>query len=79
MTTNRVSGFDEAILSRIHLALRYDVLDKKTKKKLWAQFLNRSPTAQGLHQISPKELEGLVSNKLNGRQVRCHFLQESRY
>ncbi|KAG0645018.1 26S proteasome regulatory subunit [Hyphodiscus hymeniophilus] len=70
LTTNRVAQFDEAILSRVHLTLRYDVLDRETKTKIWTQFLNRSPTAQGLHTVSSKQLEGLVSHRLNGRQIK---------
>ena len=69
LTTNRISQFDEAILSRIHLTLRYNSLDKNTKKQIWNHFLDRACTAQGSAKISAKELEGLVGNKLNGRQV----------
>jgi hypothetical protein len=32
LTTNRVSQFDEAILTRIHLMLRYDKLDQASQK-----------------------------------------------
>ena len=70
LTTNRVPQFDEAILSRIHLTLRYGDLDKTTKNQIWKQTLDRTRTVQGVAKISPKELEGLISNRLNGRQVR---------
>jgi SpoVK/Ycf46/Vps4 family AAA+-type ATPase len=33
-TTNRVSEFDEAILTRIHLMLRFDELDSKARKNI---------------------------------------------
>ena len=32
LTTNRVSDFDEAILSRIHLMLKYDALGLNARK-----------------------------------------------
>jgi hypothetical protein len=69
LTTNRLAQFDEAILSRIHLTLKYDVLNKTIKEKIWTQLINRSPTAQGPAKIAPKELDDLVRNQLNGRQV----------
>ncbi|KAF2258837.1 P-loop containing nucleoside triphosphate hydrolase protein [Lojkania enalia] len=34
LTTNRVSEFDEAILSRIHLMLKYNELSKNTRKQI---------------------------------------------
>src|SRR5256885_2613862 len=38
LTTNRASEFDEAILSRIHLMLRYDSPDADARKKIWENF-----------------------------------------
>lgn len=32
LTTNRVNDFDEAMQSRIHLAIRYPLLSKETRK-----------------------------------------------
>jgi SpoVK/Ycf46/Vps4 family AAA+-type ATPase len=40
LTTNRVSEFDEAILTRIHLMLRYDNLDQAARTTIWGDFLN---------------------------------------
>ena len=34
LTTNRVSEFDEAILTQIHLMLRFDELDSKARKNI---------------------------------------------
>jgi SpoVK/Ycf46/Vps4 family AAA+-type ATPase len=70
LTTNRVPQFDEAILSRIHLTLRYDDLDKKTRERIWTQFLVRTRTAQGATTISLAVLKRLVAYEFNGRQVR---------
>jgi SpoVK/Ycf46/Vps4 family AAA+-type ATPase len=73
LTTNRVSQFDEAILSRIHITLRYDDLDKDTKEQIWRQFLDRANTRQGPAHVSPSELKDLAAGKYNGRQVRTHI------
>jgi SpoVK/Ycf46/Vps4 family AAA+-type ATPase len=70
LTTNRVSQFDEAILSRTHLMLRYDDLTKEARKQVWGNFLSRAITSFGKAQITDKELDQLASNKFNGRQVR---------
>jgi SpoVK/Ycf46/Vps4 family AAA+-type ATPase len=74
LTTNRVSQFDEAILSRIHLMLRYDDLSKEAGRKIWQLFLQRAIIRQGPAEVKPDELKRLVNSKLNGRQVRfIHF------
>jgi len=69
LTTNRVSQFDEAILSRIHLMLRYDNLSKDAGKKIWERFIEQARTPQGPAKVKPDELKRLVNSKLNGRQV----------
>jgi SpoVK/Ycf46/Vps4 family AAA+-type ATPase len=77
LTTNRVTEFDEAILSRMHLVLRYDDLSKDAGKKIWEQFIKMANTSKGPARISVEELNLLVNSKLNGRQVRSPtvFLQ----
>ena len=73
LTTNRVFEFDEAILTWIHLMLRFDELDSKARKNIQETFLNRARTSKGLAKITPSELERLVEVKLNGRQVRTSY------
>ena len=69
LTTNRVTEFDVAILSRIHLLVRYDDLTKAAGQRIWELFLDR-PCAYGEPtKITPEELNRLVNSKLNGRQV----------
>jgi len=70
LTTNRVAQFDKAILSRIHVMLRYGDLSKAAGKKIWELFFKTSNTSQGPPRISDEELKRLVNSKLNGRQVR---------
>ena len=72
LTTNRVTAIDHAIQSRIHLAIRYDDLDKEQKKRIFKFFL------QQLHPDSIKEIKAIYNYideygceyKLNGRQIR---------
>ncbi|KAF8847944.1 hypothetical protein BDZ45DRAFT_606652, partial [Acephala macrosclerotiorum] len=70
LMTNRVSQFDEAILSRIHLMLRYDDLRKDARMQVWEDFLSRAITSSGEADVTDKELDQLASNKFNGRQVK---------
>lgn len=39
LITNRVAEFDIAILSRIHIMLRYGDLTKDAGRKVWKQFI----------------------------------------
>jgi hypothetical protein len=73
LTTNRVAEFDEAILTRVHLMLRFDELDSKSRRSIWNTFLNRANTSKGPADIKPSELERLIEVKLNGRQVRTLY------
>ncbi|KAH8719447.1 P-loop containing nucleoside triphosphate hydrolase protein [Phaeosphaeriaceae sp. PMI808] len=62
LTTNRVTEFDEAILSRIHLMLRYEELSSDARKHIWGHFLSRSHTANGAPNIRDEEFERLIKN-----------------
>lgn len=69
LTTNRVSNFDEAILNRIHLMLKYDELSIGARSKIWGQFLQRARTSHGSAVTAHKDMERLTTTKFNGRQV----------
>ena len=69
LTTNRVSDFDEAILSRIHLMLKYDELGADVRSQIWKHMLRRAHTSQGGPVIAREEMKRLAGTKLNGRQV----------
>lgn len=69
LTTNRVTTFDLAFQSRIHLALKYPPLDTNQRTELWRMFLRR--TAQYDPGKWPDELvRQYASVNLNGRQVK---------
>ncbi|KAH7146804.1 hypothetical protein B0J13DRAFT_584284 [Dactylonectria estremocensis] len=69
LITNRVMQFDEAILSRVHLAMKYGDLDCGCRKLIWKNFLDRVDNPYGKVDISDKELNELIRIELNGRQV----------
>ncbi|KAF7594872.1 hypothetical protein BBP40_007906 [Aspergillus hancockii] len=70
LTTNRLMEFDEAILSRIHLKIKYTDLTKDARLGILTSFLADARTAQGPPEVKSSELECLASMKLNGRDVK---------
>ena len=72
LTTNRVTVFDEAVQSRIHLGIKYDQLSKKAKAEIWTAFIqqaNKVSTTGAGAKLSPKQLDDLSRKDFNGRQV----------
>jgi SpoVK/Ycf46/Vps4 family AAA+-type ATPase len=69
LTTNRVSDFDEAMQSRIHLTLKYGALGVDTRKGIWKSFLETATTIKGEAIYTPEELHELARKCLNGREV----------
>ena len=67
LTTNRVKAFDEAFLSRIHVALHFDELPVESRRQVWTAFIAKID-ATGT--ISPEEIEELAKKKINGRQIK---------
>lgn len=67
LTTNKVEDFDDAVLNRIHLKLKYDDLDRNARKSVFVNLL-KGPD-QRLSNISDEELDRLAGVKLNGREV----------
>lgn len=58
LTANRVSTFDAAFQSRIHISLEYPDLDKKSRKAIWDNFLKQHNVAQAA--IRDKPVAALV-------------------
>jgi hypothetical protein len=75
LTTNQVKDFDNAIRSRIHLALRYSPLGIDTRKGIWDTFLQNAITAKGKADYSNEVLNDLARHDLNGRQVGTCFIE----
>ena len=75
LTTNRVSTFDQAFQSRIHVTLGVPTLDQKRRVQVWDIFLDDLATKSAIDADKHKQLKGLVREKwskerLNGRQIR---------
>lgn len=68
LTTNRISTFDEAFLSRIHVALHYTELSTTTKIQIWYSFLKKAGVAEG--RISDELVKKLAERNMNGRQIK---------
>ncbi|GJE93103.1 ATPase family AAA domain-containing protein [Phanerochaete sordida] len=65
LTTNRVRTFDEAFLSRIHIALHFRELSHDAKAQIWAAFLRKVGIA-----LTQDELAKLAERDINGRQIK---------
>ncbi|GAW14685.1 hypothetical protein ANO14919_040880 [Xylariales sp. No.14919] len=67
LTTNRLSAFDPAFQSRIHLTLHYKNLDHTARRKIWQVLLSR---AQKDGEFSERDLVALSKEAINGRQIK---------
>ncbi len=71
LTTNRVKTFDEAFLSRIHVALHFQELSKSAKMQVWRAFLQKVGVQVGQNNgLSESHLEMLADRNINGRQIK---------
>lgn len=73
LTTNRVQSFDEAMISRIHLALKYEPLRRDAREAVWRYFLEQAETKKGRPAFHRSVIDDLAEKKLNGREVRGSF------
>lgn len=69
LTTNRITDFDEAVMSRIHVTLKYGKLGVDTRKGIWNGLLGMASTVKGEAILTPKQLDELAQKHLNGREV----------
>ncbi|KAF4497993.1 TOB3 (member of AAA-ATPase family) [Fusarium agapanthi] len=67
LTTNRVSAFDPAFESRLHLTIHYPNLDYTSRLHIWKTFMNIDSNRSSL---SADELDELAGVELNGRQIK---------
>jgi AAA+ superfamily predicted ATPase len=67
LTTNRVSTFDDAFKSRIHIPIRYTDLTVDSRRQIWRNFCGMVP---GGVDIDDKGLSTLAETDLNGRQIK---------
>lgn len=67
LTTNRISDFDAAFESRIHLTIHYPALDTESRLHIWKTFVRMGNSES---RLSDSDLETLAKNEINGRQIK---------
>ncbi|KAG8715089.1 hypothetical protein FRC09_016949 [Ceratobasidium sp. 395] len=71
LTTNRVETFDNALRSRITIALKYPDLDQRSRKILWMKFLVMAKVITDENSAKwEEEAERLSSRSMNGRDIK---------
>lgn len=71
LTTNRVSSFDSAFQSRIHVTINYPSLDQTSRRKIWQTFVRpEGVDLQHRSTITNSELNELAEMRLNGREIK---------
>ncbi|MCJ1262988.1 hypothetical protein MMC22_002858 [Lobaria immixta] len=70
LTTNRISAFDTAFKSRIHLAIKYHPLSIDSRRQLWKVFIARGAPNGLLHWMNDARLGAWAAQDLNGRQIK---------
>lgn len=68
LTSNRVSVFDQAIKSRIHLALQYTSPGKAVRRLLWEKHLANVP-AGDIDLDVGEALDAVEDTEMNGREI----------
>lgn len=68
LTTNRITTFDPAFKSRVHLALKYNALSAAARKKLYVNFVKR--TSRDAPVLGEEVLNRLAAVDINGRQIK---------
>ena len=71
LTTNRVSTFDAAFQSRIHLTIDYPKLDFHSKMLIWQTFVRpQSDAPRYGSNIREKDIKALAKTDMNGREIK---------
>ena len=68
LTTNRVQAFDEAFLSRIHVAMHFHELSQTSKEQIWMAFIRKLGLSAS--EISHEQIAELATRGVNGRQIK---------
>ena len=64
LTTNHVKDFNDAMQSRIHIAIKYTLLGADTRQDLWTSFLTKATTTSGA-KFNCKDLKELAQQEFN--------------
>ena len=68
LTTNRITAFDEAFLSRIHVALNFSELSASAKAQVWRAFLTKAGVSES--EVDDTLVQKLAERDINGRQIK---------
>lgn len=76
-----MKAFDEAFLSRIHVALHFSPLSLASKVQVWNAFIHKM--GDNVESFSTEQIEELARWDINGRQIKnaartAHSLAMSR-
>ncbi|KAF5006438.1 hypothetical protein FDECE_7198 [Fusarium decemcellulare] len=70
LTTNRISSFDRAFISRIHLAIDYRPLSQSSRRALLYTFLKQTSENSAESMNRSGVLGRIAKEQLNGRQIK---------
>ena len=76
LTTNRVGQIDDAIMSRVHLVVRYQLLDAKARKTIWKNFVEKLERDRKDFMVDPRATKYIenyfedTDTEWNGREIR---------
>jgi SpoVK/Ycf46/Vps4 family AAA+-type ATPase len=68
LTSNRVRVFDQAMTSRIHLALEYKTPNHDMRRRIWTKYLAATP-ADELDLDIDEDVDNFLLNDVNGREI----------
>ena len=68
LTSNRVTVFDAAMKSRIHLAIEYSPPDLRMRGMIWTQCLKAIPASEIAIDLTDA-VPALVHERINGREI----------
>ncbi|KAH7325774.1 P-loop containing nucleoside triphosphate hydrolase protein [Stachybotrys elegans] len=70
LTTNRVTSFDRAFKSRVHLAVSYPALKPTNRALIWKSILTQPGVDIERDVLDTDYLESIDDNGMNGRQIK---------
>ncbi|OSC99323.1 P-loop containing nucleoside triphosphate hydrolase protein [Trametes coccinea BRFM310] len=80
LTTNRITAFDPAFLSRIHVALHFGDLTPAARAQVWRAFLRKAGISEQ-PEVEDDLIRRLAQREVNGRQIKnaCRTAQSLAY
>ncbi|KAI8223531.1 ATP-dependent zinc metalloprotease FtsH [Colletotrichum sp. SAR 10_86] len=72
LTTNRITDFDSAFESRVHISHEYPELDEAARKQIWSMFLRRLKDMYkgATVGVTEEDISWLSKLEVNGRKIK---------